>query len=122
VASYVRGGTSPGDHILIWGFESLIYFLADRPPASRFVYSVPLVTAWSPPEWRGEIVSDIDQKRPACIVVAHNDHLPWMTGRGDDSAAQLEEFAELYGMIQADYGMAKRIGDFDIWERRDPAR
>jgi hypothetical protein len=122
VADFIRRNTSPDERILVWGFEPLIYFMADRPPATRFIYTVPLVTAWSPPEWRQEVLSDIARKQPAFVVVAHNDYLPWMTGRSDDSAGQLAGFTELYEVLSDQYEPTERLGDFAILERRDRER
>ena len=44
--------TSPDDRLFVWGLEPLVYFLSDRRPASRFMHAIPLLTPWSPPEWR----------------------------------------------------------------------
>ncbi len=124
VAALVRRATGTSDHIFVWGFEPLIYFLADRAPASRFIYTVPLVTEWSPPQWREELIRDISVRRPAYIVVAHRDVLPWMTGRLDDSAAQLAGYDELRTRIETSYTHERRIEDFDIWVLKsdDPQR
>jgi 4-amino-4-deoxy-L-arabinose transferase-like glycosyltransferase len=122
VAELVQRTTRASDHMFVWGFEPLIYFLADRPPASRFIYTVPLVTQWSPPEWRAELVRDLSEKRPTYVAVAHRDVLPWMTGRLDDSAAQLAEYPELKTLLETSYMRDRRIEDFDIWvlQRRGP--
>jgi len=119
VAAYLRSHTEPADTVFVWGFEPLIYFLADRAPASRFLYTVPLVTTWSPAGWRAEFVRDLEEKRPPFIVVAHNDVLPWMTGRRDDSAAQVQSFGEFQGLLDTRYRTVQRIEDFDIYEQRD---
>ncbi|MFB3879892.1 MAG: glycosyltransferase family 39 protein [Armatimonadota bacterium] len=118
VAAFVGERTAPDDTIFVWGFEPLIYSLSGRRPASRFIYTVPLVTDWSPPEWRKELMRGLNRERPAAIIVAHNDLLPWMTGRYDDSATQLLTFPELSQFIHSHYRLATRIEDFDIWERR----
>jgi hypothetical protein len=38
VASYVRASTTPGEKILVWAGEAEVYFLSDRPSASRYIY------------------------------------------------------------------------------------
>ena len=118
VAAFIRGETSPDDTIFIWGFEPLIYAYADRPPASRFIYTVPLVTDWSPPEWRAELIQDLERKPPRVIAVVHNDILPWMTGRFDDSATQLAGYPELTDFIKRNYQFQRRLEDFDLWRLR----
>ena len=117
-AAWLRDHTAPDTPILIWGFEPLIYFLADRPPASRFIYTVPLVAPWSPAAWRSEFIGDIARRRPAYILVVHNDAQPWMVGRWDDSASQLAGFPELVAVLREQYRFELRLGDFDVWERR----
>jgi hypothetical protein len=118
VAAFIDRNTDRSDSVFIWGFEPLIYFLADRRPASRFIYTVPLVTDWSPREWRGELMRELDRNRPRYILVVHNDMLPWMTGRLEDSAGQVVTFPELQRLLESRYRQAERIEDFSVWERR----
>jgi 4-amino-4-deoxy-L-arabinose transferase-like glycosyltransferase len=39
VAAYIREHSTPADPIFVWGFHPDIYLLAERRPASRFVYA-----------------------------------------------------------------------------------
>ncbi|UCC67574.1 MAG: glycosyltransferase family 39 protein [Armatimonadota bacterium] len=118
VAEFISDHTPAGAPTFVWGFEPLIYFLADRPPASRFIYTVPLVTEWSPPEWREELVRELEEKSPPCIVVASNDFMPWMTGRNDDSSAQLAAYSELRQLLDSRYRPVRDVGNFRIWQLR----
>jgi hypothetical protein len=118
VAAFIGRNTDRSDSVFIWGFEPLIYFLADRRPASRFIYTVPLVTDWSPPEWRTELVRDLERNRPRYIMVVHNDVLPWMTGRLEDSAGQVATFPEFQRLLDSRYVNTEMIEDFSVWERR----
>jgi hypothetical protein len=43
-AEFVRANTVPGDHLLVWGAVGGVYFLAERPPASRYLFAFPLLT------------------------------------------------------------------------------
>jgi 4-amino-4-deoxy-L-arabinose transferase-like glycosyltransferase len=119
VAAFVRDRTAPDDTIFIWGFEPLIYCYADRRPASRFIYTVPLVTDWSPPKWRQELMRDLERNPPRSIIVVHRDVLPWMTNRYDDSAAQLAGFPTLEQLLATDYQEVGRIEDFAIFSPRE---
>lgn len=118
VAYYLLAETAPDDTIFIWGFEPLVYAFSDRQPASRFIYTVPLVTAWSPPAWRDELLHDLETKRPRVIAVVHNDILPWMNGRFDDSAGQVADFPKLALFLERNYYLDRRIEDFDLYRRR----
>jgi 4-amino-4-deoxy-L-arabinose transferase-like glycosyltransferase len=117
-AAYVGDRTGAGETIFIWGFEPLVYFLADRQPASRFIYTVPLVTKWSPPEWQNELIRDLAEQPPSYILILHNDRLPWMTGRSDDSAAQLLSFPALTRVLDERYEKESTIEDFTVWRLR----
>jgi len=118
VASYLTAHTARGTPIFIWGFEPIVYFLADRPPASRFISQQPLVAPWSPREWRRELIAALEERRPAYVLVVHNDAMPWVTMRPYDSATELAAFPELVALLARDYQPAVRIEDFDIWQRR----
>ncbi len=117
VASFLKSHTSPHTPIFIWGFEPVIYFLADRPPASRFISQHPLVTPWSPPAWRQELIRDLTARPPAYVLVVHDDVMPWMTMRPYDSATELAYYPELAGLLNSSYRPVGRIEDFDIWGR-----
>jgi hypothetical protein len=117
VASFLKAHTPPGAPIFIWGFEPIVYFLADRPPASRFLSQQPLVTPWSPPEWRRELIGNLEQRRPAYLLVLHHDFMPWVTMRPYDSAGELPGYPELLELLRNNYHSVGRIEDFDLWER-----
>ena len=40
-AIYLTSVTTPQDKILIWGWESIIYFLAEREPPTRYAFQFP---------------------------------------------------------------------------------
>ncbi len=115
VAAFLNQNTAPGTPVYIWGFEPLVYFLADRPSASRFITLQPLVTPWSPPEWRKELIADLERTRPPFILVLHNDVFPWVTTSMLDSAGQLEYFPKLRTLLAENYLLTARIEDFDIY-------
>ena len=118
VAAFLKQHTASGAPVFIWGFEPIIYFLADRPPASRFVSQQPLVTPWSPPGWRDELLSDLMRTRPQHLLVVHNDVMPWVTSRPYESADELTYFPGLAGLLRRHYRPDVSIEDFDIWRRK----
>ena len=118
VAEYVTGHSDPTDHIFIWGLEPLVYFLADRPPASRFIHDALLLSPWSPESWRSLAMDDLRRTRPKFILVVHNDAQPWATGWGGDSFSYLGNYPALRDLIVGQYHAVGRLEDFDIWERR----
>lgn len=72
VAQFIQRATTPRDRITVVGGDSSAYItlLAQRLPASRFVYQYALIDANNPiaGEQRKQFVCDIAQNRPAVII------------------------------------------------------
>jgi hypothetical protein len=118
VALEVRSRTSSSDPIFVWGFEPVIYWLAQRQPSSRFIYDVPQRTEWQRGYARAELMRDLVKHPPALIIVQHNDVFPAVTGHAIDSHDELAGFPELAHVIEDDYDYVKRIEDFDLYQRK----
>jgi hypothetical protein len=116
VALDIRSRTRSGTPIYIWGFEPTIYWLAQRPPASRFIYNVPQRTEWGKAYARRELMRELKQNLPALIVVQRNDVFPAVTGQTTDSRSELESFPELNAFIAGRYTLVKQIEDFDLYQ------
>ena len=119
VAHYVAMRSKPDDRLFIWGFEPVIYVLSDRRPATRFIYSYPLVGAWYPAYWRGQAMDQLYASNPAFILVLENDALPTVTGRETDSLTQLQDLPELSQLIEQNYALAEQIGNCRIYQEMD---
>lgn len=105
--------------VFIWGFQPVIYDLAERPAASHYVYNVPQRVAWAADDARDRLMHHLRAHPPAAIVVAHHDVLPMVTGNTVDSAGVLDrEFGALKRLIAEDYGAPERVRDFDIFVRK----
>jgi hypothetical protein len=115
MAEYLRQNTGPGDTLFIWGYETLVYFLSDRVPASRFVSHQPLASRWQMPGWREELLTDLEARQPARILVLRNDAMPAVTGATRDSAGLLREFPELERFIARRYHVETEIEDFQVY-------
>jgi hypothetical protein len=118
VSLEVRSRTSSADRIFVWGFEPVIYWLAERQPSSRFIYDVPQRTEWQRGYARAELMRDLVKHPPAMIIVQHNDVFPAVTGHVIDSHDELSGFPELAHVIEDDYEYLKRIEDFDLYQRK----
>jgi hypothetical protein len=118
-AACIRGQTRPDDPVFLWGFEPLILFLAGRRAPTRFVFSVPLVSPWTPERWREELMSDLKQRPPVLFGVMRSDAVPHASGRRDDSAAQLAGFAALREFLEQNYRYEQTIEDLTLyrWDR-----
>jgi hypothetical protein len=119
VAAWLAANTPEGSRLFIWGFEPVIYDLAARRPASRYVHDVPQRSAWAREASRRILIEELGGAPPAAIVVVRGDRLPWVTGNRRDSFESLRDFPELVALLQSRYRSAKRIGDLEIRLRDD---
>jgi hypothetical protein len=119
VALEIRSRTRETDPIFIWGFEPSIYFLAERPLASRWTYDVPQRTQWERGYSRRELLKDLSLERPKLIIVQRRDVFPSVTGSPLDSRDELPSFPELKSLIDAQYVKVREIEDFEIYERSE---
>ncbi len=123
VAEYLRERTRPDQAIQIWGFESLVYYLADRPAASRFQTTQPLVMRVPGQElvpmvkrWRAEFVQQMELRQPAYVAVVHQDRW-WWAPEERTSDQLLDEFPEWKQIVERDYTPDRTIGRFVIYRR-----
>jgi hypothetical protein len=103
ISAYVRERTAPGESIYVWGFEPLIYMLADRPSSSRFIHSVPLVTDWSPPAWQREFMAELETNPPAYFIAQHMAGGTWITGHNITYFEYIAQFPALQAFLDANY-------------------
>jgi hypothetical protein len=115
VAEALRARVPEGRTVFIWGFEPVIYDLADRAPATRYLYDVPQRVAWAKASEREALMRDLAASRPAAIVVEHRDVFPMVTGDAIDSADNLEGFPKLRDLLAERYQLVESIEDFDVY-------
>ncbi len=122
VARDLRGRTKGNAPVFVWGFEPIIYWLADRRPATRFIYDVPQRTSWERERARQDLMHDLRASPPAAIAVQHADVFPAVTGNSLDSARELLGFPALSALVFGKYELVTTIEDFDIYVPRSDAR
>ncbi|HTE86177.1 MAG TPA: glycosyltransferase family 39 protein [Dehalococcoidia bacterium] len=118
VARYINERTRPGDTIYIYGYEALVYLLAERESASRFFYVFPVISTWTPPEWRAEWVRELNARLPRYLLVQANEGAPWITGLHEDTARYAAHDPDLQQLLVAHYDLETTIEDFTIYRRR----
>jgi hypothetical protein len=118
VAEFLRRELAPTDLAFIWGFEPIIYDMAQRRPASRYIYNVPQRVAWAKEQTRATLMTDLDARPPKAIIVEHRDVFPVVTGDTLDSADTLKTFPALAARINDQYALATTIEDFDVYMLR----
>jgi 4-amino-4-deoxy-L-arabinose transferase-like glycosyltransferase len=128
VADYIRETTRPDETVLVWAFEPLISYLADRRSVSRFGFHYPLTACRWPwlsgsatlaelcKAYRTEMVAAVRAHPPAVVAIAFND-VTILTPRS--SRDELTNFPELHGLILNQYVRDKTIGNFEVWRRAD---
>ncbi|MFS8069172.1 MAG: hypothetical protein ACMG6S_22660 [Byssovorax sp.] len=118
VAVYLRERTPADRTVFIWGFEPVIYDLADRTPSSRYLYDVPQRVSWAKAAQRETLMRDLAASPPAAIVVERHDVFPMVTGDAIDSNDTLQDFGALRGLLLDRYRLAETIEDFDVYLER----
>jgi hypothetical protein len=116
--SYMRENLAPGERFFLWGNEPLVYFLTRRRPPTRFNWSLPLMSPWSPPAWRAELVRDLEKSLPRFLIVARHDAVPHIAYSSRDSEEFLRLYPELTIFIHDFYEPAEDLGSFQIYRRR----
>ena len=119
-AEWLRARTTPDETVFIWGFEPLVYDLAHRRPATRYIYNVPQRAAWFRSRARNELMEDLAASNPAAVIVVQNDRLEKVTGNDRDSYEELAAFPELRRWLEARYQPAGVAEDLLVYTRRAP--
>lgn len=118
VINYIRTHTTSNDTVYVWGSNSLIYFLAEKEPPTRFVHNLGVMAKWGQQSWKHEVVQGVESAKPKLIIVTRNDALPTITYVNMDSATYLSNsFPELRSYIDGNYKRAEEVKDFVIYTR-----
>jgi len=81
-AAYLKSVTTPQDTILVWGWESVIYFLAERESPTRF--ALPFALYVNTPyldEYAGILLKEVQARPPAYIADLRDPGMPFIDGR-----------------------------------------
>jgi hypothetical protein len=118
VAAWVAAHTEPDDAIYVWGFQPMLYGLAERRPASRFVYNAPQRAAWYRTRGRPALMAELESDPPAAILVEAGDVHSGTTGNELDSRTMLARFPRLLRFLREGYGPGETVGSFTIHLRK----
>lgn len=119
VIRYIKENSAPEEGVYVWGTDPLIYFLSERRPPSRFVTNLALVSPWSPPEWRDELVRDLRKSPPRFIVVARKDEVFFITRTNRDSEQFLETYPQLAAFVSCNYKPVRSPYYLVIYRRQE---
>lgn len=119
-AQYVRDHSSPDDTVLVWGFQALLNYLADRRAPTRYIFTYPLTFDRPESAFRVEarrtFLQDMNVHPPLYIVLVTNDINPL---QAVDSYSLLPDFPELQQILQQRYRLEADIGEFHMYRRID---
>jgi hypothetical protein len=113
-ADFVRLQALPEAPIYLWGFDALVYVLADRYPPTRYGYNYPLIVG--SPDYqqsvRAELMASLARTPPALILVQTND-VSALTPQ--TSLARLDSFPALKALIAERYEPVFRNDAFIVY-------
>jgi hypothetical protein len=139
-AAYVRRHSAPGTPLLVWGHASDVYLFAQRPPASRYVYSLALLTPhYSDAALVDRFIAELRSSAPPLIVdattgLAEAERLVPSLGRWDPAWrypsdqgpnvrwwSMTPELRAFYDYVASTYAVVDSVGPmhWPIYQRRD---
>jgi hypothetical protein len=120
-AVYLNSVTDPQEKILVWGWESVIYFLADREPATRYAFQFP---AYFDSPYKQivltNLLEDIKADPPLFIADTLSEEMPLIEGRPDGtclsgSKTEEEKIRSIISYVCMNYEFDRKIGDINIY-------
>lgn len=113
-ANYIAERTSPEEPVYVWGSDSTVAYLADRPYATRFTFAMPLAEPGDYRDsYRAQAMAQLNANPPTYFVVGMN----W-TGElpaKDD----LPAFPELDAFLKANYTLETTFGTLELYRLKD---
>jgi len=116
LSDYLKAHTNKGEKIFIWGWESLVYFLSEIEPTSRFIFIYPLIQSnLNIREGTRKILwAEFQEKEPQYFIVTKNDQNP-IDEIG--SERRLAFFPEIEELLKCKYVKEKETERFIIYRR-----
>lgn len=123
IASYLKSSTSPQQKILVWGWESIIYFRADREAPTRYTFQFP---AYFKSPYRDEvqstILNELLAEPPAYIVDTNDQEMPFIEGKSmseciAENPADGDGLQKILNYVCKNYTPDKKFGDNYIYKR-----
>lgn len=114
-AEYIRTHTSPDETVLVWGYETVVNFLAGRRAPTRFAVDRILCLDGfkRQAEWRAEFLDSLAESPPAYIVVVdHNGTSMWR-----ESTDELRRFQEFHDLVSRTYVEEIRFDRLRLFRR-----
>ncbi len=118
LSSYLAENSEPDDTVFIWGWDPLVYFLAERRCASRFIFIYPLLACES--STRDPLCSfflrSLEGDPPGYFVVARSDMNAINHATSEEAFIGFEELKDF---VEGRYVMVGEIGRFIVFSLID---
>ena len=122
VSNYIQNHSKPADTIFLWGWETELYVMANRPNASRFIFCS-FLTDQTPGALKGIKegknlgyrnavdlwTEDLRKARPKFIIDSHRGHFFY-------GAYPLTRYPEVWHFIGNNYHLVTVTGNYVIYE------
>lgn len=120
-AAYIREHSGDRDPLFVWGATPQLYHMSGRRPASRFIYSFPLVTpGYTDVALVRQLIGDIETSKPPLIIDAsHEVKLPSLAG-ANPAVSVSDPLSEWIAYVRDRYVPVDSIGDHLAFRRRAP--
>ena len=121
-AVYLNSVTTPQEKILMWGWESVIYYLAEREPPTRYAFQFP---AYFDSPYKQIVLTtlleDIRSDPPSFIADTMNEEMPLIEGRSGDnclsgSTMKDENLRSIISFICTNYEFVMSIETINIYK------
>jgi hypothetical protein len=120
VADYIHSRSRSDDGMYVWGFDPVLYLLADRPLGSRFVLSYPLMSSWSTSRWQPVFIDELQRQRPLYIVLHPDEPESWITGEDIEAIAYVDRFRAFKALLANDYDRETVLAGRILYRRKSP--
>lgn len=110
---WLRHEAQPGE-VFVFGWHSVVPWLAGRTSVSRFPYSLPLLLGEGSPlraAYRREAMAALDRQRPTYILIGTQSEQ--ILG----FAATVDDFPEFAALLRSQYRERARLGRITMFER-----
>ena len=115
-AETIRARRAPEDKLFVWGYETMLYFLAESPPYYRYAYNWPFMVSYYDGRYTDDLLARLRSDPPAQFVVQKEDATPWVTYRAESSDQMLHEYPALETFLRDNYHLATSTPRFDRYE------
>lgn len=110
-ALFIQNKSTPEDYVLLWGAESGINFVAQRPSPTRYVYQYPLYQAGYVSDMHiAEFLADLEATPPRFIIDTQNQMTPIF-----ELPTESSELQARIATLRATYGPSEMLGSWVVY-------